>query len=133
MHACKVVMHACAPEGMLTPKVQASLPACQVREKQEMVGCKCTEKKPDKLRKWLSDVLRRIPVIQGPSEGAVPCYYIIDHHHLSLALMAAGIEVKPSCAGKLFPKAWGAAKAAAFLAESSVTVVIVDKLRFISN
>lgn len=47
----------------------------------------------------VSQILHRIPAIKGPlpestqQASTSSAYYIVDHHHLALALIRAGVEV----------------------------------------
>ena len=47
--------------------------------------------KHKKLTKWLSKDKRKIPCVMGPTSDS-PSYWLVDHHHLSYALMLAGVK-----------------------------------------
>ena len=70
----------------------------QVREKAARIKAEKGGKlmtKPKKLAKWLAKVKRRIPCVLGPptsSLGSSPSYWLVDHHHLSYALLMAGVK-----------------------------------------
>jgi hypothetical protein len=72
------------------------VPLAEIRPTQMAVGMRAVEAKRRKIQR-LSDSARklrrflekkRIPAVLGPDED----YYIIDHHHLSLALWQSGID-----------------------------------------
>ena len=72
------------------------VPLAQIRPTQMAVGMRAVEAKRRKIQR-LSDSTRklrrflekrRIPAVLGPDED----YYIIDHHHLSLALWQSDID-----------------------------------------
>jgi hypothetical protein len=72
------------------------VPLAEIRPTQMAVGMRSVEAKrrkirrtvdsPRKLRRYLEK--RLVPAVLGPSDA----YYIIDHHHLSLALLQSDVD-----------------------------------------
>ena len=98
------------------PYIQPSgYPLHQVRMKQAAIEAKHLADRPKKREKFLAKVWHRLPAIKGPSAAAAAAtevvaagtsgrgtvvagaphfqYFIVDHHHLSLALSLAGVKV----------------------------------------
>lgn len=76
-------------EPILTPVAIAALRPTQITVGMHEVKAKRAElraRKKKKIGKFLGEHM--IPVIKGPHDR----YYVIDHHHLSLALRGEGIE-----------------------------------------
>ncbi|GAX79356.1 hypothetical protein CEUSTIGMA_g6798.t1 [Chlamydomonas eustigma] len=97
------------PISSLRP-TQISVGMQQVKEKQKKIQGKKLKDKPQKRDKFLRRVWHRIPVVKGPANSTCSssmsaseslgadnassehAFYMVDHHHLGLALLNSGIE-----------------------------------------